>query len=613
MIKLVWLILLIATPLTSTFSQTIVSVDSLFEANDMTAQWEYFEEKQAITNYQNLVKINNWSSNKSIPISFSEKVKAVWLRTSFYNKSNSVLPVRIITKGIDSLNTIWTNGSGKINTYLTGKNIHIARRFIASQYLVIPINLAPRQNTIVYVRIYNQAYHLSLPFLRVANPSETNSFMKKGEILYNFYLGGLFLMMLFSIILFTFYREKLYLFYFFCLVWSFSVAFSYNDYIYFFFDELPEFIRNKNVYAFFMCLINISYLLLAEQYLNVDVKGSPKIIKFSRVLMLALMILLVGSIMIGKTLYYYRYYFYPLISINAIITYYHLIVSIRKEYSPSWFFLAATAPIVFISTLDVTSDFNNIPVQTIHDYFYIGTFIEMFFLTMGIVYRFRLERTNLQFLQRELFVAEIKAQDRERERIARDLHDNIGNGILRIKQSLKEFLSQYLEDETTVKTFQKNIDDLDKTYQNVQGLSHELMPQGLIDLGLVEEIKSQYGYTRKPTFKLFLPTTSLNLNPFVELTLLKIINEAVQNIMKHAKATEVGIELSKDDKNLRLRIEDNGIGFDQNQVKKGGIGLKNLKFRAESELNGNLTIESSPGNGTIILLKILLKNIPHRD
>ena len=327
--------------------------------------------------------------------------------------------------------------------------------------------------------------------------------------------------------------------------------------------------------------------------------------------MIALIVLLIVFVLAGETLYYYRNLFYPLISLNAIITYYHLIVSIKKDYSPSWFFLAATAPIVFISTLDVTSDFSGIPIQTIHDYFYIGTFIEMFFLTIGIIYRFRLERANLQQLQRELFVAEIKAQDRERERIARDLHDNIGNAILRIKQSLNEFSNKNPTTEIPIVTFQQNLNNLDSTYQNVQGLAHELMPQGLIDIGLIDEIRLQYGFINNPKFKLSLPNNTLNLSPFVEQTLYKIINESVQNIIKHAKATEVGIELSKDDKILRLRIEDNGIGFDLKQTKKGGIGLKNLKFRATSELNGDLIIESSPGNGTIVLLKIPLKNLPN--
>jgi signal transduction histidine kinase len=323
-----------------------------------------------------------------------------------------------------------------------------------------------------------------------------------------------------------------------------------------------------------------------------------------------LFFLFIGFTVLGQTLYYYRYYFYPLISINAVITYYHLIKSIQKKYSPSWFFLAATIPIIFISTIDITSDFNNFPIQTLHDYYYAATFIEMFCLAIGIIYRFRIERSSLQSLQRELFVAEIKAQDRERERIARDLHDRIGNTIFRVRVSLQDFSDLFLKMKEPKKMYDKNISDLVKVYGEVQGLSRQLMPQNLVESDLLEEIRLQYGYTKNPNFKLSLPEKPLNLGVYFERTVYKIISEAVLNILKHAKATEVGIEISKDDKIFRLRIEDNGIGFDLNHLKKDGIGLNNLRFRAETELNGKISIESSPGNGTIILLKIKLKDIP---
>jgi signal transduction histidine kinase len=303
-------------------------------------------------------------------------------------------------------------------------------------------------------------------------------------------------------------------------------------------------------------------------------------------------------------------YFYPLFGANTLIMYYHLLQSIQKKYSPSWYFLVATTPIALVSILEVSSDFNGVPVQTIHDIYYAGTFIEMFFLTIGIVYRFRLERTNLQILQQELFVTEIKAQDRERERIARDLHDNIGASIVGIQMMLNAFSEKFFVDKETPEDFKKTIEYLEKTSHDIRELSHELTPQILTNLGLVEQIKEKYGFISKPVFKLTMPTETIILDPFIELTLYKIINEAVQNTLKHAEATEIGIELSKDNKNLKLRIEDNGIGFDLAQRKGNGIGLSNIKFRAENQLNGTLTIESSPGNGTIILVKINLKAIP---
>jgi signal transduction histidine kinase len=610
MIKFILVVFLFIFAISSTLAQSIVQVDSLFKTNEMTAQWAFFEEKIALKDYKNLVKIKDWNDTKAIPIAFEKHVKAVWLKTVFLNESNSVVPIRIITKGIDSLNVMWAESAGKINNFQTGRVVPLSERFVASQYLVIPVNLEPKQSTTIYVRIYNEAYHLSLPFLMVANPSETNLIVKKGEIVYNTYLGCLFLMMIFSFILFVFYKEKLYLFYFFCLVWSFAIAFCYNDFTYYIFEKLPEFVRNKNAFATFLCLSNMSYLLLAEQYLKVDIQKPSWIVKTSRIIMVTMCVLLIGFIGFGEVLYYYRNLFYPFISINAVITYYHLFVSIRKEYSPSWFFLAATAPIVLISTLDVMSDYSGIPIQTVHDLFYGGTFVEMFFLTIGIVYRFRQERSDLEATRRRVFETETVIQDEERKRIARDLHDEIGHDILQIKKFFGNFFSNKSTPEKASESFEEKVNELDNVYKNLMKIPHRLSTNSLNNKDLVSELRGLYEHNYDPSYKLSLPETPLNITPFVAENLFRIITESVHNIEKYARATEVGIDLSKDEKELRLRIDDNGIGFDMNKTRKAGMGLKNLKFRAETELKGKLTIESSPGNGTIILLKIDLKNLP---
>jgi signal transduction histidine kinase len=610
MIKFIGLVILFLFSFFYTMAQSIVEVDSLLKTNEMTAQWAFFEEKVTLKDYNSLSKINNWTDTKAIPIAFSKNVKSVWLKTTFFNKSNSIVPIRIITKGIDSLNVRWAERSGKINSFHTGRVVPLSERFVGSQYLVMPLNLEPKHHTIVYLRIYNEAYHLSLPFLMIANPSETNLIVKQGETVYNIYLGCLFVMMLFSLVLFIFYRETLYLFYFSCLVWSFAIAFCYNDFTYFFFKKLPEFVRNKNAFATFLSLSNMSYLLLAEQYLKVDTQKPSWIVRISRITMILMALLLVVFIGSGKVLYYHRNLFYPLITVNAIITYYHLFVSIRKDYSPSWFFLAATTPIVFISTIDVMSDYSGIPIQTVHDLFYVGTFVEMFFLTVGIVYRFRQERSDLEEARRRVFVSETIIQDEERKRIARYLHDGIGHDILQIKKFFGNFLSDKQNLQNSSEAFEDKVEELDKVYENLMKIPHRLSTNSLNNKDLAQEIKNLYEHNYDPTYKLSLPKTPLNITPFVAENLFRIITESVHNIEKHARATEVGIDLSQDEKELRLRIDDNGIGFDMNKTRQGGMGLGNLKFRAETELKGKLTIDSSPGNGTIILLKIDNKNLP---
>jgi signal transduction histidine kinase len=589
-------------------AQRILNVHSSFVMNEKDNYWEILEDKENILKINEARQSKNWRNIASFPLTFSSEIKAVWLKIVLKNSSLSSLPIRVFTKGIDNLQVSWLDNFGKVNTSITGKNTPLTKRFMTSQFLITPINLYPNSVTTVLVRIENQSYPLSLPYLNIANPTQTHQFVKIGEMFYNIYLGGILLMILFSIILFIFFKERLYLFYFFCLIGSFLMASVYNDYHYLVLEKVPEFIKNKNIFAVITTLLNCNYVLFAEQYLKVDVNKNDSVIKYNRIVMGVLFSLLCGMLIFEKELYHYRMFFYPLFALNVLTMNYYLLISIKRKYSPSWYFLIATTPIAIVSILEITSDYNNIPVQTMHDLYYAATFFEMFFLTIGIVFRFRMERTSLQTLEEE----HSDITNKESARIARDLHDNIGASIVGIQMRLAAFQEKYFGENSSPEEFQKTLEYLEKTSKDVRSLSHDLTPKTLTDLGLVEQIKEDYEYISKPIFRLSLPEYELNIDSNVELALYKIIREGVQNSIKHAKATEVGIELTKEKTNIKLKIDDNGIGFDSSKIKKGGMGLNNMKIRAETQLKGSFSIESSPGNGTLITIKCNLKDIPKR-
>jgi signal transduction histidine kinase len=586
-------------------AQKVILKNSALDEYYNKPPWFYLEETYNSTIvYPKIIKESRWKKVEKFPQVFSSENKAIWLKTTISNSQDFPIDLRIITKGIDSMNVYWLNANNQAETFVTGKFIPLLNRFVASQFLVIPLKIQPNSSIDVYIRIYNQSYPLSIPYLEIMPPHKASFFIKIGEIGYNIYFGGLTLMFLFSIILFAFFKERLYFFYLCCLVCSFVMAAIYNDFYYLFIDKSPELFRNKNVFAILTTLLNSIYLLFAERYLNVDVRKNSKSIKISRFTIIITFTLLISLLLLQKELYHYRRFFYPLFGVNTLMMYYHLITSMQKKYSPSWYFFIASSPIALVSILEITSDFNGVPVQTMHDLYYAGTFIEMFFLTIGIVYRFRIERSNVQILQQELYIAEIKTQEIERERIAQDLHDTVNASIAGIQKKLSEFGEQYFKEKIPL-VFQESMDSLNQIYDDVRNVTQELMPQVLANLGLTEQIKQKYSGIRNPVFRLSLPSEPLPLTSFEEVTLNKIINEAVQNIYKHANATEVGIELTQDNGGLKLRIEDNGIGFNTKQLNSEGIGLKSLKLRAETQLKGSISIESSPGNGTIILLKII--------
>ena len=208
----------------------------------------------------------------------------------------------------------------------------------------------------------------------------------------------------------------------------------------------------------------------------------------------------------------------------------------------------------------------------------------------------------------------ISAQEEERKRIARELHDETGQALTSLMVGLK-----FIEDSSTNTQAKKQTSQLralaSQTLDEVHRLATELRPSLLDDLGLPAAIQR---YTREYAAKMNIDVDSYisglderRLPSEIEVSVYRIIQEALTNIAKYAKASQVSVVLRQRDSSLVAIIEDNGKGFDIDGImsSKGNkrLGLFGMYERA-SLIGGNLTIESQPGNGTSVFLEVPLKN-----
>ncbi|MCL6220267.1 tetratricopeptide repeat-containing sensor histidine kinase [Zunongwangia pacifica] len=216
-----------------------------------------------------------------------------------------------------------------------------------------------------------------------------------------------------------------------------------------------------------------------------------------------------------------------------------------------------------------------------------------------------LNRKEMESLQQEqelkLARTSLKIQTKERKRIARELHDSIGGNLAAIKLQMNKL------DLTTVTAVSVK-KQLDSTYSQVREISHSLLPEEFKEqsfVPIVQNYMEQFNDPEKQTYYFnAYPEEAINKLPKkLQVVLFNMIKELTTNAVKHAKANQVMIQLndSPEDKSLFLMYEDDGIGFAPNNSE--GIGLKNLKSRIE-ELQGNLSIDSSPGKGTVISIHI---------
>jgi len=202
------------------------------------------------------------------------------------------------------------------------------------------------------------------------------------------------------------------------------------------------------------------------------------------------------------------------------------------------------------------------------------------------------------------------AQEKERSRIAKDLHDGVGQQISAIKLHFQNIASKILEvspklDKDLSKISLMITDVGDET----RSISHQMMPKSLTQFGLVDALqdiidKSFAGNSIKCKFEHYNLKTRLPQN--IEIGLYRIAQELINNILKHSNATQVDIQLMKIDNNCIFIVQDNGQGM-PNDNKKEGIGIMNITNRLRT-INGNLNMESHSHTGTTATIKIYLGN-----
>jgi signal transduction histidine kinase len=210
--------------------------------------------------------------------------------------------------------------------------------------------------------------------------------------------------------------------------------------------------------------------------------------------------------------------------------------------------------------------------------------------------------------RRELALLRLRSRDEEARRIARDLHDEAGQLLVGVHLALDE-MAQDLRPEARPRLRQLR-DMLDRAQDELRRICHEMRPLVLDDLGLeaalhalAQGVAARSGLAVRVT-----GSTGGRLHPDVESALYRIVQEAVGNAAKHARATKVHVHLSPGSRSIRLSVRDDGCGFDPEEVgarANRGLGLLGIQERLEA-LRGSLRIQSQPGFGTEILVSVPL-------
>lgn len=260
--------------------------------------------------------------------------------------------------------------------------------------------------------------------------------------------------------------------------------------------------------------------------------------------------------------------------------------------------------------------------KSILNYFLIGSLIALtalvFLLYRNFRHRHQLAKQHDQLQQQRISELEkdkqlvavdsmLKGQEDERTRLAKDLHDGLGGMLSGVKFSLMNMKSNLIINHENVIVFERSLDMLDTSIQELRRVAHNMMPEALVKFGLDEALKDYCDNINKAHI-LNVKYQSFGMEKRIENTteiiVYRIIQELLNNIFKHARANEVLVQIIREENRIGITVEDNGKGFNVKILEKNkNSGWANIRSRVDY-LKGKLDIISEDNKGTSINIEV---------
>jgi two-component system NarL family sensor kinase len=246
----------------------------------------------------------------------------------------------------------------------------------------------------------------------------------------------------------------------------------------------------------------------------------------------------------------------------------------------------------------------------------IGLIVLLAIILFLIYNRYRLQQKNkllaeLGNQQIKMFNTVVSLQDKERKRIAEDLHDGLGSTLSTIQLNLERLKDKTLDlDKSQQEQYNLALSLSNEAVKELRNVAHNLMPSALTKLGLIPALQNHIDQIQKHSgIDVNIENHGLDrrLEPTMEMSIFRIMLEIMNNIVKHSKAKEVVIQFVKFDDRLNITVEDNGIGFDtKTSSSSEGMGIRSIASRIEF-MKGSYSIDSEKGFGTTYIIDIPIK------
>jgi len=486
----------------------------------------------------------------------------------------------------------------------TGIAFPFQDRIIEDRKFLFPFELEPNENKTLVLEFRKNSLSYILPGT-VWDKNALQKYNKGQYLVIGIYFGLSFISVFIGLFIYFFLRKSIYLIYGLYVILLGVYLLLYLG-LFFQFFTLESMPFNNNIYIFFLVSSVVLFITFSQKILKAS-ENVPRLKRVIDIVLILLIILRFSEFFIAPEVFskfkptIILIWYLSFIFLNVALVL-EMVASYKKDKKITVLFAIAFSFMsvgTVITILHHSLGLINSYVYGLPIVFYTSTF-EILFLTFAIITMVKeiydernILSKKLVYQQQRFLTAFINGQEKERERIGKELHDNVGSRLGNFKRLFAKSYSN-----------KKLNEEIDLICNDVRDLSHQITPSQIKLVGLPGAISDLISSYTNDNLVINYNCYQFpeEINESIATNLYRIVQETLNNISKHASASHIDIQLIGHEDSLTLTIEDNGKGFDRNRI-KSGLGLKNIKSRVD-KLRGNFLLDSSINRGTSVLITI---------
>jgi signal transduction histidine kinase len=611
-----------------------ITIIYFFCLNTAFAQFVVFKNKKEFNydssnityNVQNGIQISdsalqvvltlNWNAYRKHNVKLENKEQTIWFKIPIKSTSQNAVDFLEIKEPLVNFVQVWIVKNGVVIKRFekTGDHLSFFSRPIAYANFVFPFKGIQLNEYEVIVATDKRHTTKSIP-LYFYSESEFTSQVQLINLLKGFLLGLVSILFLYNLYLAIIANKKVYIWYgiylFFILIYFLMDMGLMFQFLY---PNAPRFHDVLRVGAIAFSIVPFTFFI--NHFLQFE-KNKPVFILINNILMFLFLVTFFLGINNSISGDFEKQQFW--INMNGIISPFIIIVLMIE----SIYALIKKIPFSNFTTISVGGFVSMSVIFLLHekriieDNFFTNNIInicisiEILLMTLAIAYRFNMYKKEAEKLvsekneiQQQLLTAVIKNKEQEMQRLSSILHDAVGARISAIRLNM-----EYIIGLKTLKSKDVEIQaltlEVSKVADEIRNFSHQLSPLLLKKNGVIKTIYDLVKSVNNAN-KIQIQFESLGSENILffqyELMVYNIVQELIQNMIKHAKASEGIVQIILEKDIISLFVEDNGIGFIENEI-KDGLGFLQIK-KIVNLAEGNIAIHSSPNNGCTISIEI---------